>query len=322
MSDADPNPAAEAGSPRAELDVQRAVLARLRGKPGPGWPVDLTGAPMIVDTDNGSDPDDAFALALAALKVAELELVLTGAETGPRAGGYGQRARAARWLLDACGRVAIPVAAGAALTDIDHFVLAGTIPDDVPAADPADVEDAVRYLAGLSKGPVRWVGLAPMSNLARIIVEGPEVAARLRVTQMGAAIHCRHPERAEHNVRLDLDTVMALVECGSGALSVKRLRGVSLGLVALPSAMISGMGSRASFASPVRGGARGRRAQAGMAASVRAGPSRGGSVHDVPGPVAAGAFPLPAHARRRADLGAAGRAGARGAPVLLRQPGL
>ena len=109
----------------------------------------------------------------------------------------------------------MPVAAGAALSDIDHFVLAGAIPDDVPAADPADVVDAVSSLAGRSLGPLRWVGLAPMSNLARIIVEAPEVAARLQVTQMGAAIHCRRPRRAEHNVRLDLDAARVVLDAAA-----------------------------------------------------------------------------------------------------------
>lgn len=215
MGDADPEPAGQSLPPWAELQAQQVLLTRLgrdRASPGdprpdpvPGvlrWPADVTAAPLVIDTDIGSDPDDAVALAVAARGLAELALVTTGDETGPRAGGYGQRARAARWLLDACGRPEIPVAPGAALDDIAHFVLAGAIPDQVPAA-AGDIVSAVAALAARVAGPLRWVGIAPMTNLARVITEAPEIAARLHVTQMGTAIHYRHPERAEHNVRLD-----------------------------------------------------------------------------------------------------------------------
>lgn len=218
MSDADPTPAADLASAADELEAQHAVLAALGMSTAP-WPVDLTTAPMIVDTDMGSDADDALALAAAAFTVPELALVLTGDETGPAAGGYGQRARAVGWLLQACGRGEVPVVAGAALSDVDCFVLDGSIPAQVPAAD-TDLMGAVRALAARSDGPLRWVGLAPMSNLARVVTEAPEIAARLHVTQMGAAINYRDPARAEHNVRLDLEAARAVVDAaGDGRLA-------------------------------------------------------------------------------------------------------
>lgn len=170
------------------------------------WPDDVTAVPLIIDTDIGSDPDDAVALAVAARGVDELALVTTGDETGPRAGGYGLRARAGRWLLDACGRPEVPVVAGAALDDIDHFVLADAIPQHIPRQQGGrDVVEAVAAVAERHRGPLRWVGIAPMTNLARVVRERPDVAARLHVTQMGAAVNYRHPDRAEHNVRFDLD---------------------------------------------------------------------------------------------------------------------
>ena len=181
-------------------------------------------APMIIDTDMGSDADDALALAAAALCVPELALVTTGDETGVRAGGYGQRARAVRWLLDACGREEVPVVAGAALDDIDYFVLDGeAIPEHVPAAG-TDLLGALRVLAAQAEGPLRWVGIAPMSNLARVIREAPELAARLHVTQMGAAINYRDPARAEHNVRLDLDAARTVIDAASD----ERIAGLEL----------------------------------------------------------------------------------------------
>ena len=223
MGDADRSAGVEAGSPLAELDSQRAMMARLRGAPVVGWPVDATTAPLIVDTDIGSDADDALALAAAAFEVPELALVCTGDETGPRAGGYGQRARAARWLLDGCGRPEVPVAAGAALGDIDYFVLAGAVPEQVRSGG-GDVVAAVAALAARTEGPLRWVGLAPMSNLARVINEAPQVARRLHVTQMGAAINYRSPQRAEHNVRLDVDAARVVLDAAQAG----RLAGLEL----------------------------------------------------------------------------------------------
>ena len=217
MGDADAHTPGEAAVVvRDEFAAQQAILARIGLQPGGpdgagagglvSWPDDVTGAPLIIDTDIGSDPDDAMALAVAARGVDELALVTTGDETGARAGGYGQRARAARWLLDACGRPEVPVAAGAALDDIDHFVLADAVPRHIPQQDGgSDVVAAVAAVAERHAGPLRWVGIAPMTNLARVITERPDVAARLRVTQMGAAVDYRDPDRAEHNVRFDLD---------------------------------------------------------------------------------------------------------------------
>lgn len=214
VGDADPRAGAESALARAELASQQALLSRVglqRGPNGEGdrgsvlWPDDVTDAPMLIDTDIGSDPDDAVALAVAARGVDELALVTTGDETGARAGGYGQRARAARWLLDACGRPEVPVGAGAALDDIDHFVLADSIPQLIPEQDGGGVVEAVAAVAARHRGPLRWVGMAPMTNLAHVIIERPDVAARLHVTQMGAAVNYRHADRAEHNVRFDLD---------------------------------------------------------------------------------------------------------------------
>jgi purine nucleosidase len=163
------------------------------------------GAPMIVDTDLGGDADDAVALAVAALQVPELALVTTVDETTDAQGGPGLRARAARWLLDAAGRIEVPVVAGAAAAGgTDHFSLDD---GDLARVSPqgGDVVAAIRSVAArFPSGPLRWVGIGPLSNLARVVDEAPELAARLVVTQMGAAIDYRHPDRAEHNVRLDV----------------------------------------------------------------------------------------------------------------------
>jgi inosine-uridine nucleoside N-ribohydrolase len=158
---------------------------------------------MIIDTDVGGDPDDAFALVAAARVVPELALVLTGDETGPTY-GPGQRARFARHLLDRCGRPDVAVVAGHCLGDTRYFCVDGLIPTAV-GRQPDDVLAAVGAVCAATTGPVRWVGIGPMSNLAAIVRQAPELAGRLQVTQMGGALSYRDPSRAEHNVRLDVE---------------------------------------------------------------------------------------------------------------------
>jgi inosine-uridine nucleoside N-ribohydrolase len=149
-----------------------------------------------VDTDIGGDPDDALALVVAARTVPELALVLTGDEVD------GDRARFARHLLDLAGRPEVPVVAGRQLDDAGDFSADGLTPDRI-GPQPTDVVAAVARVCVTTDAPVRWVGMGPMSNLADVLRERPELATRLTLTQMGGAVHYRDPSRAEHNFRRD-----------------------------------------------------------------------------------------------------------------------
>lgn len=171
-----------------------ALGAELKANP---WPADLTGTPLIIDTDIGGDADDAFAVAAAARGVPEVQLVLTGDELN------GQRARFARHLLDLMGRQDVATVAGASLGATPYVVVEDLIPATVPAQS-TDVVAAVRAVLDSTSGPVRWVGMAPLSNLAHVVAELGEAAARLHVTQMGGALRYRNPDSAEHNIRLDV----------------------------------------------------------------------------------------------------------------------
>ena len=181
------------------------VHADLLGAGGP-VPGDLRDAPMIVDTDVGGDPDDAVALVAAAVSVPPLALVLTAAEVG------GERARLARHLLDLTGRIEVPVVAGQEGVD-PLFCVEGLVPDDV-SYQPTDVVAAVARVCS-GKGPVRWVGIGPLSNLAGVLAVRPDLAERFVLTQMGGAVRYRDPRRAEHNIRLDPAGAVAVL----GALS-------------------------------------------------------------------------------------------------------
>lgn len=182
--------------------------------PAADWPEDLSRAPLIIDTDIGGDPDDTLAVAAAARMIPELALVITCAETGPPRPG--QRAMLARHLLDLAGRPDVPVAEGATGPGGDPYWQAGEIVPAGAPRQPADVSAAVRKVCAAARGPVRWVGMGPMSNLARLASAEPRLFRRLRVTQMGGAVAYRDPDRGEHNFRLDPAAVQAVLRAAAG----------------------------------------------------------------------------------------------------------
>ncbi len=152
--------------------------------------------PLIIDTDVGGDPDDAIALAVAARSVPQLALVITSDERD------GERARFARYFLDLLGRDDVPVIAGASLGETRYFSVDGLVPPSIESQSTGVLE-AVAELCGRTEGPVRWVGMGPLSNLAGVLSSEPVLASQLAITQMGGAIRYRDPPRAEHNFRLD-----------------------------------------------------------------------------------------------------------------------
>ncbi|WP_202868528.1 nucleoside hydrolase [Kribbella sindirgiensis] len=171
--------------------------------PAVGVPA-IAKAPMVIDTDAGGDPDDSVAVVAAARLVPELALVVTSDEYG------GERARFVRWLLDLAGRSDVRVVAGADLGNRRGFVVGGMCPADVPP-QVTDVAAAVSEVFEGLDGQVRWVGMGPLSNLASLQRERPELVARMAVTQMGGAINYRDPSRAEHNFRADPDAVIEIL---------------------------------------------------------------------------------------------------------------
>ncbi|ATL66689.1 nucleoside hydrolase [Nocardia terpenica] len=180
----------------------RSLAEQLRAGGPP--PPSVQGTPIIVDSDIGGDPDDAIAVTCAARNLPEVALILTADEY------RGRRARFARHLLDLMERPDLPVVSGADLGNTRYHAIDGLIPDTV-AEQPTDIVAAVRAVCAGTEGPVRWVGMGPLSNLAHVLRSAPELNARLVVTQMGGAIDYRHPDRAEHNFRLDPDAARYVV---------------------------------------------------------------------------------------------------------------
>jgi pyrimidine-specific ribonucleoside hydrolase len=161
-------------------------------------------APMIIDTDAGGDPDDSVALVAAARGVPELALVVTSDEYG------GERARFVRHLLDVAGRPDVRVVSGSDLGNSRLWFVDGLYPEDVPKQD-GDLVEAVAEVCARTAGPVRWVGMGPLSNLVTLQEQRPELVAKMIVTQMGGAIEYRDPSRAEHNFRMDPEAAIRML---------------------------------------------------------------------------------------------------------------
>ncbi|GAA4035225.1 hypothetical protein GCM10022247_70920 [Allokutzneria multivorans] len=167
------------------------------------YPTSLMSAPMIIDTDAGGDPDDAFALIVAAAEPT-LALVVTSDELG------GERARFVRHLLDLLGRPEVPVVAGADLGNTRLNCIEDLVPPEVPH-QPTDVLAAVTAVCSSTDGLVRWVGIGTASNLAPLLARRYKLADRLLVSQVGGALQYRDPERADHNFRTDIKAASVLV---------------------------------------------------------------------------------------------------------------
>jgi pyrimidine-specific ribonucleoside hydrolase len=119
-----------------------------------------------------------MALVIAARELPELALVVTSDELDG-----GRRARFARYLLDSAGRADVAVVAGHQLSANPPYFADGLTPDWVPPAS-GDVAQAVAEVCTRSGGVARWIGLGPLSNLARLLACEPGLERRLFVTQL------------------------------------------------------------------------------------------------------------------------------------------
>jgi len=145
---------------------------------------------IVLDTDIGTDVDDALALALA-LASPELELVAVTTVSGDAA----LRARIAARLLALAGRSDVPVYAGceAPLSAGGGFARfghegQGILDDahDAIAAEPA--VDALRRLFR-ADGELELVAVGPLTNISVALERDPGLARRIaRLTLMGGWI--------------------------------------------------------------------------------------------------------------------------------------
>ena len=185
---------------------------------------------VLLDTDIGTDVDDALALALL---IAEADVELVGVTTVH--GHAPLRAAVARSLLEVSEKRHVPVVAGRSIplrrSSVEGFhwnemwghegagVLSGEqrrIPDDNPTR-----EDAARFILRVAervREPLGVVTVGPVTNLALALQMEPGLAGALGpVTIMGGIVE-RHMVAwpASFETNLNSDPLAAAIVLGSG----------------------------------------------------------------------------------------------------------
>lgn len=173
---------------------------------------------IIIDTDIGSDIDDAFAVALA-VKSPELEILGVSAATGDTH----SRAKLLDRLLGELGRSEVPVAEGISskgglsqqlYADGGHFAK-----ESHPVAIDFILDQIRRY-----PNQITLVAIGPLVNVAGVIDRDPETFRKLkRVVIMGGSVYlgyddlgyaAPHGPDAEYNIASDIPAARKLFQSG------------------------------------------------------------------------------------------------------------
>jgi purine nucleosidase len=168
---------------------------------------------VVLDTDIGTDIDDAWALGYAVNSPVFqlLGVTVTDADTA-------QRARLAAKLLHRLGRTDVPVAAGrrTAAVPPDRVDYQFTWAEDFQAYQPVSTP-AVEFLASLVRknpGEVTIVAVGPLQNLGDLARQHPDVVPLVkRVVLMSGSIGANYygpSPVAEWNVKLAIPEAQAV----------------------------------------------------------------------------------------------------------------
>jgi len=177
--------------------------------------------PIILDTDIGTDVDDAFALGLA---LASPELDLVGVTT------VGSQAEDRAWmvcrLLTAVGRRDVPVAWGRnpqPASPIEGQYQYRHHPGVIFNRTVKPVkESAVEFLYSRLKdqpGKLTLVPVGPLTNIARLLAEHPDCKPWIkRIVLMGGSIRMGYkamsPPAVEWNIKCDIPAAQAVFASG------------------------------------------------------------------------------------------------------------
>ena len=148
---------------------------------------------IILDTDIGYDPDDAFALLLALCsEEILLDLVVTSDEH------LGHKAAFARMLLQSMKKD-IPVIKGSDLGNANCVVcdfVSGVV-------RKGNVLSTIKNIVE-NNSRTYYVCIGPQTNLTTFLECVPELKSKMDVVIMGGAINYRRKGMVEHNVRQDV----------------------------------------------------------------------------------------------------------------------
>lgn len=174
-----------------------------------------------LDTDLGSDPDDACALVMVA---GWADVSVTGITTVIDEGGY--RAGCVQHYLDLLGRSGVPLAAGAGASMTTLASPVGTQDDDRYWPSPVPVRPsppgaALDLLLASVRQGATVVAIGPVTNLALLAVACPGALRDVPVVAMGGWVRPPAeglpqwgPER-DWNVQCDTRAVEILLACGA-----------------------------------------------------------------------------------------------------------
>lgn len=173
--------------------------------------------PVILDTDIGTDIDDAFALALA---LTSPEIELRGVTT-VSADAYGRALIACRFL-EAVGRAEIPVAAGRPQRQNPdrrgqyQYGLTGEFAKrPVSALAPQFLYQKLKA----EPGKLTIITIGDLTNVARLLTQHPEAKAWIRrIVLMGGAVRVGYngkpPVVWEWNIRADIPGAQTVFDSG------------------------------------------------------------------------------------------------------------
>jgi purine nucleosidase len=164
---------------------------------------------LHLDTDIGSDPDDACALAMVlGWPTTELTGITTVIDPAGRRAGYARR------ILELAGQAHVPVVAGAEVS-LTSTTMPGTIGDDerywggpVPPA-PSPAGAALDLLEASIDAGATVAAIGPFTNLGLLAVSRPASLGRARVVIMGGWLEPPPPgypewgPEADWNVQCD-----------------------------------------------------------------------------------------------------------------------
>lgn len=174
--------------------------------------------PVWLDTDPGSDIDDALALAYL---LAQPRCELIGVSTV--SGDTLKRAAIVHHLCHLAGRGDVPILAGLCeplgsgpgQPEVPHFE---ALPSSAKAIEP-DAEDAIDGLyRRLSERPgeVTLLAIGPMTNVGALFLRYPDAPRLLKQIMLMCGAFRSRPDRevpeVEHNVRCDPDAAKVLFE--------------------------------------------------------------------------------------------------------------
>ncbi|GBR56812.1 nucleoside hydrolase [Gluconobacter sphaericus] len=176
---------------------------------------------VIIDTDVGTDIDDAFALALAAASP-DLKIDLIMASSGDT----DARAKLARRFLDMAGRTDIPVTRGPSTLHAEALSQKSWAQgqENYHKYFPDAVEKALQLLRTQPNHTITLIGLAPPSTIAAMISRDSIAFRRLRaIVLMAGSIHHGYGKIAgtnsstpslETNASLDPSALRAILTSG------------------------------------------------------------------------------------------------------------